>query len=156
MEPKGLCFRRMTNVIKMVMIMRIICNVITCQCFYDPQNIRSLYEFLLKIREKNRLVFFNAWLKMTSTKTVKRIHTLPVILWEPADRHSRGQVKPPRKIISVIFISMMMKCLWHKAETKQILTKQAICVQRYIEARLCKHYCSRKAMSITQPECMYL
>jgi len=42
-----------------------------------------------------------------------------------------GHIKPPCKIISVIFISMMMKCLWHKAETKQILTRHAIYVQHW-------------------------
>ena len=98
-------------------------------------------------------MFFNAWLKMTSTKAVKRIHMLPVILWEPADRHSGEQIKPPCKIISVIFISMMIKCLWHKAETKQILTRQAIYVQLTQEL-VCKHCCSSKAMSITTWVCI--
>jgi len=39
-----------------------------------------------------------------------------------------GQIKPPCKIISVIFITMMMKCPWHMAKTEQILTKQEIYV----------------------------
>jgi len=36
-----------------------------------------------------------------------------------------------------------------------ILKKDGQCM-RHIEAHLCNHCCSRKAMSITQPECVYL
>jgi hypothetical protein len=34
---------------------------------------------------------------MILSKSVKQIHTLPIILFEPADRHSGGQIKPPQK-----------------------------------------------------------
>ena len=107
-------------------------------------------------KRKMRMALFNMWMKMKSSKTVIQIHTLPVTLWQPADRHSEGQIKPPYKIISFIHIGMMMMCLWHKAETKHTVTRQENYVRRNIEVRLCNHCCSGKAMSITQPECVFV